>query len=70
VTGIVVWALVVGAVVALELVGFVDGAAGWPTASQLVKRWRGRSRVRVAVLTAALVVAPVVLWLHLVAEAF
>lgn len=64
------WLIVSAVLVTIESLAFADGAEGLPTASQVIKAWRRRTKTRAALLTGVLIVAPIVLFLHLVLELF
>ena len=64
------WAALAAVIVTVELIGFVDAKDGWPTASELIKRYRRRHRWLRWLLIAAAFLAGPLIYLHLVAEAF
>lgn len=68
--GVILWGVLSGAFVTLEAIGFIDGKAGLPTASQLVKKWKRQSAAHRILLTALLAVAAPILYLHWVVELF
>lgn len=68
--GALIWVLLSGMMLLLEVIAFVDGREGLPTASQLVKRWRGHSAAHRAILTALLALVGPILYLHWVVELF
>lgn len=68
--GIVLWGILTGAFLLLELLGFIDDNDDLPTASQLVKLWKRRGRVERLTLTVALGAVGPLLYAHWVAEWF
>lgn len=68
--GVALWIMVTSAWLTLEGIGFVDKADGLPTASQLVKEWKRKSRRNRTILTVLLFAAAPILYAHWVAEWF
>lgn len=64
------WAAFAAAFLALELIAWIDGREGLPTASVLVKRWKNNRKWFRMFTTAVLFLAGPVLYLHWIEELF